>query len=88
MRPLPESAIFDRDALRRLGWSDSAISRAARSRRLTPVRYGRFTVPGPVDARIAALAAVGGIAGAVISHRSALVMLGLPSSVGDRRLPS
>jgi hypothetical protein len=83
MRPLPDAEIFDRDALRRLGWSNSAVSRVIRSGRLTRVRHGQLALAGPVDERIAALAAAADIAGAVISHRSALIMHDLPI-VGPR----
>lgn len=83
MRATPESPVFRRAALRELGWSDSSISRAIRSGRLLRVRDGQLARPGTVDERLAALAATAGIAGAVISHRSALIMHGLPI-VGPR----
>lgn len=78
MRSLPDTPVFSRSDARALGWSDSALTRAIAGGRLIPVRRGQLTRPGTVDQRIAALAAARDRAGSAISHRSALLMHGLP----------
>ncbi len=78
MRALPDLPVFDRAALRALGWSDSAISRALAAGRLVQVRRGWFARPGDDVERAAALAIAAARTATVISHRSAAVMHGLP----------
>jgi len=85
MRELPTAPTFTRSELRRLGWSDSAISRAIGSRRL--VRFGRGVFADPVIASLTStvglIAATHAVGGSVISHRSALTVHDLPV-VGPR----
>lgn len=78
MRPLPDSPVFTREELRALGWSDSAISRAVRSARLSPLRRGIFARPDDLSIANLGTAAVRDIAGSVLSHRTALTRRGLP----------
>lgn len=77
VHPLPTATVFTPSDLRQLGWSDSAIARAVRSRRLIRLRRGVYTI-AEVDGRVAALGAARALADSVISHRSALVLHGLP----------
>lgn len=85
MRTLPAAAVFTRADARLLGWSDSALSRAVHSGRVIRLRRDQFTVrDGRDDPRAApdhwwqAMAAARSCGGAVISHRSAALMHGLP----------
>jgi Transcriptional regulator, AbiEi antitoxin len=78
VRPLPESTVFTRADARALGWTDSALSRAVRSGRLTRLRHGRLTARAEVGVRELGMAAVDACAGSVLSHRSALIVHGLP----------
>jgi hypothetical protein len=77
MRKLPDQPVFSRADARVLGWTDPALTRAARSGRINQLRRDQFTASSP-DSRLAAIAAVRGCRGAVISHRSAAIMHGLP----------
>lgn len=83
MRTLPAEPVFSRAATRRLGWTDSALTRAGASGRVIRVRRGWFTTPGGDLRRAAAIAAVLAHPGSVLSHRSAAMMHGLPI-VGSR----
>lgn len=74
---LPPGQVFTRPDLLRAGWSDSAISRAARRGGLIHVRRGLFARP-PGGAVIQAIAAARSSKGAVVSHRSAALLHGLP----------
>lgn len=76
MRSLPDHPVFTRAELRALGWSDAAITRAVRSQRLTRLRRGILAAGDHRHAR--AIAATLSCSGSVISHRSALLMHGLP----------
>src|SRR5581483_11267403 len=80
VRSLPLEPIFDRAAARQAGWSDSALTRAARSERIIWIRRGRYSLAtaealDPItQARAAALACTG----SVVSHHSAALLHGLP----------
>jgi hypothetical protein len=92
MRAFPDPPVFDRAQLRRLGWSDSAITRAVRSGRLMAVRRGQLTVVRPLNwppeddpwrteaanLVLAARAATRARADAVISHHAAALLHDLP----------
>jgi hypothetical protein len=77
VRNLPISPVFSRRDARTLGWSDSALTRAVVAGRISQVRRGQFSAT-EVDGRIAAIAAARDRADSVVSHRSALLMHGLP----------
>jgi Transcriptional regulator, AbiEi antitoxin len=77
MRHFPDAVPLSRTEALELGWSDSALSRAVRAGRLVRVRPGHFA-RGPVTPDIAARAAGAACIHGVISHRSALVLHGLP----------
>lgn len=83
MHVLPDTPTFSRTDSNRLGWSDSALARAVRSGRLVRVRRGHFTAGCPPTPELLAIAAARACAGSVISHRSALLLHGLPL-VGPR----
>jgi hypothetical protein len=85
MRDLPVARVFTRADLRALGWTDPAITRAARSGRLVPIRRGVYTCVEP-DAATQAIAAARALADSVVSHRSALVLLNLPL-IGSSTFP-
>ena len=78
MRQLPARPVFTRADARALGWSDSALTRAVAAGRLVAVRRGCLAAPGPDEPRAAAIAAARARIGSVVSHRSALLMHGLP----------
>ena len=78
MRHLPAKPVFDRYDARAAGLSDSALSRAVAAGRVVRVRRGLFAAPGSLTPQIAALAAAAGLSGAVVSHRSALLLHDLP----------
>lgn len=82
-RTLPRSTVFTRDEARACGWSDQALSRAIRSGRLIRVRHGVLTAQPELSEHLSALGAVRACRGSVISHRSALLVHGLPV-VGER----
>ena len=81
MRSIPAVPVFTRTDLRALGWSDSAISRAARAGRLIRLRRDLFTAAEHQHA--VTMAAVASCRNSVASHRSALAIHGLPI-VGPR----
>lgn len=78
MRPVPGTSIFTRADLRDCGWSDAAVSRAIRSGRLLRHRRGLLSLPGRPGPQPATAAAVRACSGGVASHRSALLIHGLP----------
>ncbi|MDQ1747177.1 MAG: hypothetical protein QOD07_1440, partial [Frankiaceae bacterium] len=69
---------FTRADARAFGWSDSALSRAVRSGRVTKVRHGHFSTTGGADPILRAHAALAACRGSVISHRSAALVHDLP----------
>ena len=77
MRELPAIEVFSRSDARRCAWTDPALSRAACSGRVSRLRRDQFTAHQP-DARLAAIAAVRGCSGSVVSIRSAVLLHGLP----------
>lgn len=77
-RAVPPQPVFTRADARACGWSDSALSRAARSGKLLIVRRGVFALAGEPSECAAARAAVARFGDSVISHRSGLLMHGLP----------
>lgn len=78
MRPIPDTPVFTREAARAAGWSDSALTRAVQRGDLQSPRRGLFMRAGVIDERVAAMAAAAAVAGSVVSHRSALLLHGLP----------
>ncbi len=78
MRPLPSQPVFTRADARALGWSDSALSRAVRSGRLTKVRYGHFSSTVHRRPIVPAYAAAAACRGSVISHHHAALIYDLP----------
>jgi hypothetical protein len=90
MRFLPDQPVFDRADARALGWSDSALTRAIQSGRIVQIRRGQFCRPDQggdtsdvfavarETQRRAAIAAARVKEHGVVSHRSALVLHGLP----------
>lgn len=77
MHRAPESPTFSRADANLLGWSDAALARAVRSGRLVRVRRGHFATCTPTP-ELAAIAAAHACADSVVSHRSALLLHGLP----------
>lgn len=77
MRELPTSTVFSRHQARECGWSNAALSRAARSGRVIRVRRNHFTAKPP-DRLIAAIAAARAHPASAVSHRSAALLHGLP----------
>lgn len=77
MRQVPTSAVFSRSQARECGWSDSALSRAARSGRMIRVRRNQFAITPP-DRLLAAIAAARAHPASAVSHRSAALLHGLP----------
>ena len=77
MRPLPSAHVFTRADLRALGWTDSAITRAIRSGRLVALRRGQLARATPDDT-LTAVAAARSCSDSAVSHRSALLVHGLP----------
>jgi hypothetical protein len=78
MRELPATPVFDRTALRRIGWSDPAVARALTSGYLARPRRGWYARPGADADRAAAHAVAHARAGTVLSDRTATMMHGLP----------
>lgn len=78
MRSVPVDPLFTRCELRDCGWSDAAISRAVRSGRLLRHRRGVLSRPEQAGPSASALAAARACSGSVGSHRSALLLHGLP----------
>ena len=79
MRPTPDALIFSRAEALAIGWTDPALRRAVSAGRLHRLRPGLFTTGDPLnDPALFALAAVRACSGAVVSHRSAAVLHGLP----------
>jgi hypothetical protein len=76
VRSLPTRSPFTRADARAAGWSDSALTRAARVERVTRIRRGQFALS--TDPVLAARAAAASCGGSVISHRSATLLHGLP----------
>ena len=85
MRSLPNRPVFTRAELRVLGWSNAAITRAIRSGRLIRIRRGLLAARDHPHAT--AIAATASCGGSVISHRSALLMHGLPIVGQDPSVP-
>jgi len=77
MHTIPAAKVVTRADLVALGWSDSAIARAVRSRRLIRLRPGVYATCEP-DPVMQAVAVVRAIPGTVISHTSALMTHRLP----------
>jgi hypothetical protein len=78
MRTTP-CAVFSRAEARAAGWSDSALTRAARAGRIHRLRRDRFTIADEAHLPVlAAVAAAQVCAGSVISHRSAALVHRLP----------
>jgi very-short-patch-repair endonuclease len=76
---MPASPLFTRRELRAVGWSDSALDRAVRSGRIHRLRRDQFTTADrSVDPGLIAAAAARACTGAVVSHRSAALVHGLP----------
>jgi hypothetical protein len=86
MRSLPATAVFSRADARVCGWSDPALTRAARSGGMIRLRQGLYT-GAALDARALALAAAHACSGSVISHRSAALLYGLPLLGGAPERP-
>lgn len=82
MRDLPEVSVFSRDEARALGWSDAALTRAARAGRIVRIRRGFYSAT-PSTEVAAAQAAVRAIRSSAIGDRSALLTYRLPV-VGGR----
>jgi hypothetical protein len=78
VRPLPEFPVFTPAQARAVGWTDSALSRAVRSGRLTRLRHGQLTACAEIGLRELGVAALQACAGSVLSNRSALLAHGLP----------
>jgi len=83
MRTLPAAPVFTKTEAAALGWTTDALRHAVRTGAVVRLRRGVYTSverPGPVEHAIAAAKAH---PGAVVSHRSAALLLGLPL-VGPR----
>jgi hypothetical protein len=80
MRHVPDSPAFSRHQAHACGWTDPALARAVRAKRLHRVRRGWFAASeqSPGDSRVTALAASRACTGSVISHASAAAWHGLP----------
>lgn len=86
MRSLPHDGVFSVDDLRALGWSDAARSRAVAAGRIVRVRRGFYTAGAPTEVQQAE-AAVRAVSGSAVSHRSNLLVRGLPLVGSPPRLP-
>lgn len=78
MREIPTTAVFSHADALRLGWTHSALKHAVAIGRLVRLRRGMYTSiaePGPIHAAIAASLSA---PNAVVSHRSAALLHGLP----------
>lgn len=69
-----------------MGWTDASLTRAVTRGELVRIRRGLLAPPDRVHDQVPAIAAATAVSGAVISHRSALAMHGLPV-IGRSRLP-
>lgn len=86
MRDFPANVLLSRDEALAIGWSDSALSRAARRGDIARVRRGYFARP-PVTPLLAAEAACRACTGSAISHRSAALVHSVPLLGGDPVVP-
>ena len=77
MHAVPDRRLFSTVDAVELGWSRSALVRAARDGRLTRVRRSQYS-PAVATAMVRAVAAARVCSGSVISHRSAAVLHGIP----------
>jgi hypothetical protein len=78
MRELPQTPVFTVDEARSLGWTDSALRHGVSRGRLLRVRRGVYTSRPTITRETAAVAAVRATPNAVVSHRSAALLHGLP----------
>lgn len=78
MPDLPTEPVFTVHEAAALGWTGSALKNAVRHHRLFRVRRGVYTTSGAVTPALAAHAAGRRHPRAVISHRSAALLHGLP----------
>jgi hypothetical protein len=78
MRALPPSAVFTTDEAYAAGWTSSALKNAVRRGGLIRLRRGVYTAQDHDRTEIAAIAVARAVPRAVVSHRSALPMHGLP----------
>lgn len=86
MRPTPDGPVFTRLEALAAGWTDPALHRAVNAGRIYRVRAGLFSTRDPRhDPVMAAIAAARTCRGAVISHRSAAAIHGLPVLARSRR---
>lgn len=77
MRPFPSADVFTLDEALATGWTVSALRHAVHSGLLSRPRRGVYAV-GPAGERHRVLAAARAYPQAVLSHRSALLLYGLP----------
>lgn len=78
MRDLPPGPVFSAATAYVAGWTSSALRNAVKHHRLQRARYGVYARPEISGANLDALAAACNYPGAVISHRSATLVRGLP----------
>jgi hypothetical protein len=78
MRDLPDAPVFTVAEAQAAGWTHSALQNAVRHRRLTRLRRGVYTSCGEQRALVDAVAAARSYSRSVVSHRSAVLLHGLP----------
>jgi hypothetical protein len=78
MRALPPASVFTVAEAHTLGWTHSALRHAVSAGRLRRVRRGVYTSLDVITPIAMAVGAVRSVAGAVISHCSAVLLHGLP----------
>lgn len=78
MRSLPPSPVFTVDEAVVAGWTPSALKHAVRRGHLLRLRRGVYTACPSATPELAAVAAARAIPRAVVSHRSAALLHGLP----------
>ena len=78
MRELPSSAVFTLDDALGCGWTSAALRHAVRNGRLRRMRRGVYASVGTGGPCLDAIAAARSYPGAVVSHRSATLLHGLP----------
>lgn len=78
MRPLPPSAVFTVAEAYATGWTASALQNAVRHGRIRRLRRGVYTALGKETPALAAVGAARAVPQAVVSHRSAALLHGLP----------
>src|SRR4051794_22548436 len=78
MRVLPQTPVFTVDDALALGWTPSALRNAVRHGRIVRLRRGVYSSVREQRPAIDAVAAARAYDQSVVSHRSALLLHGLP----------